>query len=109
MLASPTVHSSRFLNEPGSAPAYSGVETQQRIRRVDRRAQRSDGRVDRHPLGVVVGVEVRQRRHPVVDAVSTPSGATSRAVRSSALFVEPARSEPEISRMRHRSAAPATG
>ena len=33
--------------------------------------------------------------------VSIPSGATSHAVRSSAVLVEPARSEPEISRRRH--------
>ena len=62
--APPTVQSSRFLNEPGRAPAYSGVQNTTRVGALDRRAQLDHRRRQRIVVGV--GVEVRQLREPFV-------------------------------------------
>src|SRR5262245_49847330 len=90
--------SSRFLNEPGSAPAYSGVEksTASAACTAARSSATAGGSGSRSSSWLKWGSEPR----PSYNLVETWSGATSRTVRSTAELVDRARRLPEIRRTR---------
>src|SRR3954470_5360788 len=88
------VQSSRFLNEPGSAPAYSGVEnsTASAAPIADRRPATDGASGSTSSSGLKCGNDASAQDRTAV----TPGGATAAAVRNTAVFVEPSRRLPEI-------------
>src|SRR4051794_6596824 len=96
--APPTVQSSRFLNEPGSAPAYSGVQniTASPAPMAVRRAATGPGSGSRSSSGLKCG----RSPIPFKTTPSTPAGATAAAVRTTAELPEPARRLPLTSTIR---------
>ncbi|AKU91961.1 hypothetical protein AKJ08_2348 [Vulgatibacter incomptus] len=96
-LHAPTVQSRRFLNAPGSAPAYSGV--QKRSASASAMAARSSltapGRGSRSASGLNGG----SRASPWKARTDTGSGASSAAVRTTAVLVEPDLVLPLIARI----------
>ena len=89
--ASPTSHSSRFLNAPGRAPAYSGVHTSSAAARsvAARSSRTAAGRSSPSSSGLKCG-------SARMSAKSSVSGSMAWAVRSSAVFVDPSRRLPEM-------------
>ena len=80
------VQSKRFLNDPGSAPAYSGVDKSDRVGGPDLGSQVGDGTGER--IAVVVGVEVRQAADALIEHVPPLLGRAAAAVRSAAVLVD---------------------
>src|SRR5690242_4746352 len=93
----PTVQSSRFLKLPGRAPAYSGVliSTACAWAIAARKAATGSGNGSWSSSGLKCGSAVMPSKRVVV----TPSGATTCAVRSSAVLVEAPRVLPESRRI----------
>src|SRR4051812_49179854 len=91
------VQSSRFLNEPGSAPAYSGVQNSRPSASASaaRSSRTGSGSGSKSSSGLKWGNPARPSNSRVV----TPAGATSAAVWSAATLVDPARRLPPIRRI----------
>ena len=90
----------QVLQRAGQRPGVLGRADEQRVGAGDGRPEIRDRGMDGLALAVVVGVEVGQGRHAVVERRVVASGATAGTVRNTAVFVDPSRRLPETRRRR---------
>ena len=96
-ISPPMVQSRRFLNEPGSAPAYSGVEISTASAPATSARSSTTGAGSTAPSASSSGLKCGRRAIAPKRLAVTPAGGAAAMLLSSAVFVEPARRLPDSS------------